>query len=93
MHIVQRQEVAQILRDWKVEVDLKATGAICPMAGCGALVISYEPEESLNEMRRNGNASWDFVCSECGSEFSAPAGDLVFQSVPREWLLAGVCQA
>jgi len=93
MNAVRRQEVAEMLRDWKEEVDLRAAGAICPMPNCGALVISYEPGDGGNEVQRKSAANWDFVCSECGTEFSAPAGDLLFHSVPREWLYSGVCRA
>ena len=93
MQIVNRQEVAQILRDWKVEVDLRATGAICPMGECGALVISYDASDSLNEFQNKCGSDREFVCSECGTEFTAPADDLLFQSVPREWLFSKVCQA
>jgi len=92
MNLARRQEVAQMLRDWKVEVDIRAAGATCPMPQCGALVISYEPADSLNSLGEPGG-QWEFVCQECGSEFTAPAGDLIFQSVPREWLFSRICQA
>jgi len=90
---LRRRQVATILSDWKQEVDLRAAGALCPMSGCGALVISYEPADSLNEARRDGPARQEFVCSECGTEFTASRPDLLFQSVPREWLFSRVCEA
>ena len=88
-----REQVASRLHEWKEEVDLRAFGATCPMRGCGALVITYEPADSINEITQNSGASWEFVCPECGTEFCAPRGDLLFQSVPREWLFLEVCHA
>ena len=93
MNASQREEVATLLSNWKEEVDLRAAGAVCPMRGCGTLVIAYEPAESWNEARRRGKSTWEFVCSECGTEFTAPESDLLFQSVPREWLFAKVSNA
>jgi hypothetical protein len=90
---VRREEVASLLRDWKQEVDLRAVGTTCPMPHCGALVISYESADSLNEVLRPTTGRWDFVCPECAAEFSASKSDLLFQAVPREWLLSSVCHA
>ena len=78
---------------WNGDVEVRAAGAICPMPNCGALAISYEAADSLNVYRRAVTANWDFVCSECGIEFMAPKGDLLFQSIPRDWLLSQVCRA
>ena len=84
-------ELAQ--SQWKEDVDLHAAGATCPMPGCGALSISYEASGSLGELRRELTADWEFVCSECGTEFSAPKADLLFQAIPRDWLFSQVCRA
>jgi len=81
------------LNQWKQDVELQAAGAICPMPGCGALAICYEAANSLNEHCRTFTANWDFVCSECGTEFMAPKNDLVFQAIPRDWLFSQVCHA
>ena len=81
------------MSQWKQEVDIRAAGATCPMPGCGALVISYEAADSLNGYRRDFTATWDFVCSECGTEFAAPKQDLVFDAIPRDWLFSQVCRA
>ena len=86
-----REQVALALREWREQVDLRAFGATCPMPHCGALAVTYEPQGSIREIQ--GAGSWEFVCSECGAEFSAAHQDLVFQSVPREWLLSQVCYA
>lgn len=73
--------------------EMRAAGATCPMPGCGALAISYEAADSLNEMCRPLTASWDFICSECGAEFMAAKSDLLFQAIPRDWLFSQVCRA
>jgi len=93
MFAVTREEVAKTLLEWKEEVDLKAVGTTCPMPNCGALVISYEPADSLNEVVRKATGRWEFVCPECAAEFIASKSDLLFQAVPREWLFADVCDA
>jgi hypothetical protein len=90
---LERKELSQALREWGEEVGLRAFGSTCPMPGCGALVVTYEPADSLNEITKACGAEWDFVCAECGAEFRAPRADLLFQSVPREWLFSQVCQA
>jgi len=92
MNITRREEVLAMLHKWKKEVDLRATGTTCPMPRCGALVITYEPADSLSAIT-GAAATRDFVCSECGTEFSATPSDLLFQSVPREWLFSEVSHA
>jgi len=86
-----REQVALSLSGWREEVDLRAFGATCPMPHCGALAITYEASDSIREML--GADSWEFVCAKCGAEFTATRDDLVFQSVPREWLFSQVCYA
>jgi hypothetical protein len=81
------------MSQWKEDVDIRAAGTTCPMPGCGALAISYEAADSLNDYQRTRTANWDFVCSECGTEFMAPTGDLLFQAIPRDWLFSQVCRA
>lgn len=81
------------MSQWKEDVDLRAAGATCPMPGCGALAISYEAADSLSEYQHTCTANWNFVCSECGTEFMAPTADLLFQAIPRDWLLSQVCRA
>lgn len=91
---MKRNELMDLaISQWKEDVDIRAAGATCPMPGCGALAISYEASDSLNEYRRAVTANWDFVCSECGTEFMAPKGDLLFRAIPRDWLFSQVCRA
>ena len=88
-----REQIALALREWKEDVNLRAFGTTCPMPGCGALAVTYESEKPLDQIFGSAGADFEFVCSECGAEFTAPDGDLLFQSVPREWLFAQVCSA
>jgi len=62
--------------------ELTTACALCLNEDCGSLVISC---------RTSGEPSsdpWDFVCSRCGLAFSVPEGELVFQSIAVEMLLA-----
>jgi hypothetical protein len=77
---------------WK-QAEVRACGAVCPVPGCGALVIAYRPADSINELLWRNGAPCEFVCDQCGLEFTASGNDLVFQSIPRDWLLSGVCRA
>jgi len=88
-----REQIALALRAWKEEVDLRGFGATCPMPHCGALAVTYESLDSVRKMVRSDAGMWEFVCPECSAEFSAPPGDLLFESVPREWLFSQVCSA
>jgi hypothetical protein len=58
------------------------------MPHCGTLAVTYESSDALSAMNE-----WEFVCPECGAEFSAPPGDLIFESIPREWLFSQVSSA
>lgn len=88
-----KEQCALALQARREEVGLRAYGATCPMPNCGALAVTYESTDSLHELTQSRAATWEFICSECGAEFNVPKGDLLFQSVPREWLFSQVCQA
>jgi len=90
---MEREEITLALRSWKEEVDLRAFGATCPMPHCGALAVTYESSDCLSALVGSDARNWEFVCAECGAEFSAPPGDLIFESVPREWLFSQVSSA
>jgi len=64
-----------------------AAGAICPMPDCGALVIEYT---SGDDMERDHPERREFTCSRCGINFSIREDELIFQAVPRKWLLARI---
>jgi hypothetical protein len=57
----------------------------CPVPACGSLVIEYRPADNI---RLGHPGNWEFTCSRCGSDFSVPQGELIFQSVPKQWLSA-----
>ena len=73
-------------RDERDEV--VAAGSICPVPDCGALVISYGPSDRVEPV--NAKSWWDFACTRCGTDFTVPEDELIFQSVPKEWLSARV---
>jgi len=77
---------------WK-QIEMRASGAVCPVPGCRSLVIAYQPADSINEITRRSGAPCDFICDQCGYEFTASGDELIFQSIPRDWLLSGVCRA
>jgi hypothetical protein len=89
----EREQITLALHTWKEEIDLRAFGATCPMPDCGAMAVTYESSESLSGLVGSQRQYWDFVCCECGAEFSASPADLMFESVPREWLFAQVSSA
>jgi len=57
------------------------------MADCGVLAVAYR---STDGVERDHSEPWEFTCPRCGIDFTAPEDDLVFQSVPKEWLLAKI---
>jgi len=77
-----------MLDDWDERDDVVAAGSICPVPDCSALVVSYKPPA---RMGRDTARSWfEFTCLQCGMDFSVPEDELIFQSVPKEWLFAKV---
>jgi len=77
-----------VLDDWDERDEVVAEGSICPLPDCGALVISYGPPDRTG--RINAKSWCEFRCSRCGIDFTVAKDELIFQSVPREWLLARV---
>ena len=73
--------------DWDERDDEVAAGANCPMPHCGAMVVSYRPSDSIG---REQAEPWEFTCPRCGIDFTVSDADLIFQSVPKDWLLAKV---
>jgi hypothetical protein len=68
--------------------EVVAAGSICPVPDCGALVISYGRSDLVAP--DNAKSWWEFSCARCGTDFTVPEDELIFQSVPKEWLLARV---
>jgi hypothetical protein len=81
-------EASPMLDSWDERDEVVAAGSICPLAECGALVISYRPPDPAG--RVNARSWCEFTCSRCGIDFTVPEDELIFQSVPKEWLLARV---
>ena len=71
-----------------VRDDVVAAGSICPIPDCCTLVIAYGPPNRTG--LDNARPWWEFTCSRCGTDFTVPEDELMFKSVPKEWLLAKV---
>jgi hypothetical protein len=77
-----------MLGNWDECDEVVAAGAICPVPDCGALVVSYRPRDRTGLDR--ANSCCEFRCPRCGIDFTVLEDELIFQSVPKEWLLARV---
>ena len=77
-----------MLDDWDERDEVVAAGSICPVPDCVALVISYRPPDRTG--RINATSWCEFTCPRCRIDFSVSEDELIFQSVPKEWLLARV---
>lgn len=73
--------------DWEQKEEVIAAGTSCPMPDCGALTVAYR---STDGVRRDHSEHWEFTCPRCGIDFTVPEDELIFQSVPKDWLLASV---
>lgn len=73
--------------DWQQREDVIAAGTSCPMVDCGALTLAYK---SIGDGGRDNTEAWKFACPRCGVEFTVAESDLLFQSVPKDWLLAEI---
>ncbi len=76
-----------MLHDWEERDDEVVAGAVCPQPDCGALAVAYRPPDCTG---RNTAKPWEFTCPRCGIDFTTTEGDLIFQSVPKDWLLAKI---
>jgi hypothetical protein len=77
-----------MLDDWDEGNAVEAAGSICPVADCPALVVSYKPPDGTGH---DNAKSWcEFACTHCGTDFTVPEDELIFQSVPKQWPLARV---
>jgi hypothetical protein len=77
-----------MLDDWNERDEVVAAGSICPVPDCGALAVSYRPPDRTG---RDNDKSWcEFTCPRCGIDFTVPKDELIFQLVPKVWLLARI---
>lgn len=67
--------------------DIVAAASSCPVPDCSALVIEYRAADSI---RPDHPEDWDFTCRRCGTDFIVAQGELIFQSVPKQWLSANI---
>jgi len=65
--------------------DIVAAVSSCPIPDCNCLVVSYRAAGSVPSGQ---SEDWEFICSRCGMEFTAAPSELLFQSVPKQWLSA-----
>jgi hypothetical protein len=70
---------------WERRGDIVAAASSCPVPDCSSLVIEYRAAGSV---RPGHPEDWKFTCSRCGIEFTVAQGELIFQSVPKQWLSA-----
>ena len=77
-----------MLDNWDEPNEVVAAGSICPIPDCGALVVSYRPIDRTGH--DNAKSRCEFSCTRCGTDFTVLEDELLFQSVPKDWLLARV---
>jgi hypothetical protein len=65
--------------------DIVAAASICPLPDCSSLVIEYRAASAI---RPGHPEDWKFTCSRCGIKFAVAHCELIFQSVPKQWLSA-----
>ena len=70
--------------DWEQRDEIIAAASNCPTPDCNTLVIEYR---STGNHRPGHVEDWEFTCSNCGAEFTISQRELIFQSVPTQWLL------
>jgi hypothetical protein len=51
------------------QIEIKATGAICPVPGCETLTIAYRT--ASNGATAQDDEPCEFICNQCGFEFTA----------------------
>jgi len=67
--------------------DIVAAATGCPAPDCGSLVIDYR---LAVRVRLGHPEDWEFTCCRCGIVFTVTQGELIFQSVPTQWLSANI---
>ena len=75
-----------MLDNWDERDEVVAAASICPIPDCSALVVAYRPP--VRAERDNARPWCEFSCPRCGTDFTVPEDELIFQSVPKEWLRA-----
>jgi hypothetical protein len=65
--------------------DIVAAASSCPVLDCSSLLIEYRAASTVTP---DDPEDWEFTCSRCGIKFTVTHGELIFQSVPKQWLSA-----
>lgn len=74
--------------DYSDELDeIIAAASICPV--CNTVVFAYRS----GCLKPHASDRWEFMCPQCGTDFTVPENELAFQCLPKEWLSARVCAA
>jgi hypothetical protein len=73
--------------NWEHRDDIVVAASNCPGPDCSSLVIEYRAADSV---RPGHPEDWEFTCSRCGMQFTVTQGELIFQSVPKQWLSANI---
>lgn len=76
-----------MLDEWAERDGEVAAGAICPIPDCGALAIAFRKTDGIG---RDLFEPQEFTCPRCGIDFAMPRDELIFQSVPKKWLVARI---
>ena len=71
--------------DWDEHDDVVAAGSSCPVPDCGALAVACRPPDRT---QCDNLKPWEFTCPRCGIVFTVLEDELIFHSVPKDWLLA-----
>ena len=81
------REDARPTSDWERRDEIVTAASSCPALDCRALVIDYRRADSV---RPGHPEDWEFECSRCGMKFSVTQGELIFQSIPKQWISANI---
>ncbi len=71
----------------KCRDEIVAAASSCPALDCGSLVVDYRLADSV---RPGHPEDWEFECSRCGMKFTVTQGELIFQSIPKQWIAANI---
>ena len=73
--------------DYSDVLDKVAAASICP--DCS--VLAFASRSTV--VKCDYSDWWEFMCPRCGMEFATPESELVFRSLPKEWLSTNVYRA
>lgn len=65
-------------------------GRVVQLSNARLRCVSAVAYRSADGLGRDHSEPWEFTCPRCGIDFTMPDDELIFQSVPNEWLFSGV---